>query len=139
MDPNKKSAVQTILAIALKGILSLAHLCMKVFCRDSYHNLLTEPTHLEKPPDRPIDSLALFEALDPETPVKRLNRILDHEDHYIRRALARNPSLPLESLQTLISDNHPEVNKEATRIMELVKGLHKNIKAANISKESIGR
>ena len=112
---------------------------MKAFSRDSYHSLLSEPKHLEKPPDRPIDSLALFEALDPETSVKRLQRILNHEDHYIRRALARNPSLPLENLQVLLSDNHPEVRDEASRIMELVINLHENIKAPNKSKGSIGR
>jgi len=139
LDPNKKNVVQSLFAIVLKVILSFAYLCMKAFSRDSYHSLLTEPKHLEKPPDRPIDSLALFEALDPETPVKRLNRILDHEDHYIRRALARNPSLPVENLQMLVSDNHPEVSQEATRIMNLVNKLHKNIKDPNISKKSIGR
>jgi len=112
---------------------------MKAFSRDSYHSLLSEPKHLEKPPDRPIDSLALFEALDPETPVKRLQRILDHKDHYIRRALARNPSLPLENLKVLLSDNHPEVREEASRIMELVINLHEKIKAPNKSKGSIGR
>lgn len=76
----------------------------------------------------PIDSLVLFEALTPKTRAHRLKRLLTHEDHYIRRALARNLSFPVEHFMVLTSDLHQDVSNEAVRILKLVETLHRNVK-----------
>jgi len=133
MASNKGEVMRSMVSQVLKLILYIAYISMKIFSKDSYHNLLAEPAHLERPPDRPIDSLALYEALDPDTPVNRLQRILTHEDHYIRRALARNPALPMESLVQLTHDPHQEVSAEARRIMQVVNNFNKNVKPETLS------
>ena len=70
------------------------------------------------PPEKPIPSLKLAFALNPETPPAKLTSLTEEEDSFIRRAVCRNPSLPQNQLEKLLIDEDPSVSNEAKMALQ---------------------
>ncbi len=114
MDPYKGGILQKIITGILYVIFSVAYAILKLTLRH-VKETVNEPSHLQVPPDKPIPSLKLATALNPKTPVNKLIDLAAEEDPYIRRAIVRNPSLPMETIKKLESDPVPMVAEEARR------------------------
>ena len=69
------------------------------------------------PPEKPIPSLKLAFALNPETPPAKLTSLTE-EDSIIRRAVCRNPSLPQNKLEKLVNDEDPSVRNKAKMALQ---------------------
>ena len=65
--------------------------------------------HLNPPPNKPIPSLKLAYALNPETPSAKLAGLVDENDIYVKRALCRNPALSKELLEKLAKDDNQQL------------------------------
>jgi hypothetical protein len=71
-----------------------------------------DSSQIETIPDKPISSVQLSFALDPKSPKEKLIGLVNHESYIIRRALARNPSLPGEHREILRKDANSKVAEE---------------------------
>ena len=112
MDPYKGGFVQEIITFLLNLFLNISHFILKILLNTNKEELV-EPGHLVDPPEKPIPSLKLANALNPNTPESKLISIINEEDPFVRRALCRNPSLPIEGLIKLLEDSDLTVKKEA--------------------------
>ena len=112
MDPYKGGIRQDIATFFLNIILHIAYFFLKLVYRQTVDEVI-EPKHLIPPPDKPIPSLKLANALNPETPSAKLVSLTDEEDTFIRRAICRNPALPQNMLEKLAKDEDPSVRSEA--------------------------
>lgn len=55
----------------------------------------------------------LAEALNPDTPPYRLRDLASHQAWLVRSLVAKNPSTPARSIETLAHDEHPTVREAA--------------------------
>ena len=117
MDPSKGGIVQEIITFFLNIFLHIAYFILKIVLKTD-HEALIEPRHLVAPPEKPIPSLKLAQALNPTTPVGKLVSMLKEEDPFVRRALCRNPSLPFEGLVKLSEDSDISVTNEAKEALD---------------------
>jgi len=118
MDPFKGGMVQEIITFFLKIFLHIAYFFLNIVLKTDHEELI-EPKHLIAPPEKPIPSLKLAQALNPNTPVGKLVSMLKEEDPFVRRALCRNPSLPTKDLVKLSEDSDLTVKKEAENALNL--------------------
>jgi hypothetical protein len=118
MDPNKNGLLLRIVTGVLSCVLYLAYYILKLSLGKEKKEVYFEPAHLTPAPGVPIDSIRLSHALNPKTDLVRLKRYAKSEDPYIRRALARNPSLPRDELKKLTQDPDPFVTQEALSVYE---------------------
>jgi hypothetical protein len=114
MDPHKGSVLQNILTVGLYVILSVAYFFMKL---TKEKTKFVDPSHLYDPREEPISSLDLAKALNPKTDQNRIKRLVKSKDPFIRRAVARNPSLSSEDLNLLAQDPDSTVAGEAQMIL----------------------
>ena len=112
MDPYKGGLKQEIISFFFKIILYIALLFLKIVYKNAKDDII-EPAHLIPPPEKPIPSLKLAFALNPETPPAKLTGLTEEEDSFIRRAVCRKPSLPQNQLEKLVNDEDPSVSDEA--------------------------
>ena len=112
MDPYKGSIRQEVITFFLNIFLCIAYFILKFVYRNTTDEIM-EPGHLIPPPNKPIPSLKLAFALNPETPPAKLTSLTEDEDSFIRRAVCRNPSLPQNQLEKLVNDEDPSVSAEA--------------------------
>lgn len=117
MDPYKGGIRQEILTFFLKIILHIAFFFLKIVYKNSADEIV-EPGHLIPPPDKPIPSLKLANALNPETPSAKLVSLATDEDVFIRRAVCRNPALPKDLLEKLLNDEDSSVRDEAKMALQ---------------------
>ena len=118
MNPNKNGLLLRIVTGVIYCFLYLAYYILKLFLGKEKNDVYFDPNHLTPPPGVPIDSIRLSHALNPKTDLVRLKRYAKSEDPYIRRALARNPSLPRDELKKLTQDPDPFVTQEALSVYE---------------------
>jgi len=102
--------------ILLNVVLHVAYAVLKVVLAGKSDEI-RESKHLEQPPPKPVASLTLATALDEKTPVEKLVSLVKNEDPLIRRALARNPTLPRDQLLLLAADADQRVSDEAKKII----------------------
>jgi hypothetical protein len=116
MDPNKNGLLLRLTTGIIYCILYVAYSIMRISLGKEKKDALFDPAHLSPPPGEPIDSIKLSHALNPQTDVVRLRRFAKSEDPFIRRALARNPSLPRDELEKLTRDSDPFVSQESLNV-----------------------
>lgn len=114
MDPYRGGIAQKLLTGVLFAFLTAAYWVLKFILRNVKEEI-KEPPHLLMPPTKPIPSLKLATALNPKTPVNKLQAFVSDEDPYVRRAVVRNPALPVEEIKKLESDPVAMVAEEAKR------------------------
>ena len=112
MDPYRGGFVQEIITFFLNIFLHISFFVLKIVLKSNKEEIV-EPKHLVVPPEKPIPSLKLAQALNPNTPVGKLVSMLKEEDPFVRRALCRNPSIPFEGLVKLSEDSDISVKNEA--------------------------
>ena len=117
MDPYKGGLKQEIITFFLQIILYIALLFLKIVYKNAKDDII-EPAHLIPPPEKPIPSLKLAFALNPETPPAKLTSLTKEGDSFIRRAVCRNPSLPQNQLEKLANDEDPSVSNEAKKALQ---------------------
>ena len=117
MDPFKGGMVQEIITFFLKIFLHIAYFFLNIVLKTDHEELI-EPKHLIAPPEKPIPSLKLAQALNPNTPVGKLVSMLKEEDPFVRRALCRNPSVPFDGLVKLSEDSDFSVKNEAKEALD---------------------
>ena len=117
MDPYRGGFVQEIITFFLKIFLHISFFVLKIVLKSNKEEIV-EPKHLVEPPEKPIPSLKLAQALNPNTPVSKLVSMLKEEDPFVRRALCRNPSIPFEGLVKLSEDSDISVKNEAKEALD---------------------
>jgi hypothetical protein len=118
MDPYRGGILLSIATASFKVLLYIAYILLKIrFAIKPKEETVAEPAHLIPPPDTPISSLKMAQALNPKTDPSSLAKLAINKDKYIRRALCRNPSLNRDDLTKLLSDPEPMVAAEANRVM----------------------
>ena len=117
MDPYKGSVTQSVITFFFNIVLYTAFFILKIVHKDATDEIV-EPGHLIPPPNKPIPSLKLANALNPETPPAKLVSLTNEEDVFIRRAVCRNPSLPEKLLEKLVNDENPSVSNEAKMALQ---------------------
>ena len=117
MDPYRGGILQEIITFFLNIFLNISYFILKIALKSEKDEII-EPKHLIEPPEKPIPSLKLAQALNPITPVAKLNSLLKDEDPFIRRAVCRNPSLPIKELVILSKDSDISVVKEAKEALD---------------------
>ena len=117
MDPYRGGIVQEIITFFLNIFLHISYFVLKIALKSDKDEII-EPKHLIEPPEKPIPSLILAQALNPTTPVSKLVSLLKDEDPYIRLALCRNPSLPNKELVKLSEDSDISVVNEAKEALD---------------------
>jgi hypothetical protein len=116
MDPEKGGLLQTTITGILYAILFVAYQMLKIVLRNRVETII-EPKHLLEPPMEPASSVQLASALNPKTSVDRLLDLANSGDILTRRALARNPGLPIDTLKKLSTDIDSIVAQEAMQIL----------------------
>ena len=117
MDPQKGGLLQNFLTGLFYTVLTVAYWILALLLRKQRETII-EPGHLQHPPSTPLSSLALAHALNPKTPQEKLLNLVADTDAFIRRAVVRNPGLPLSEVQKLTEDSDPLVASEARQILE---------------------
>src|SRR3989338_9152657 len=118
MDPERGGIVQKMITGMFYAILSVAYFIMKIVLRNKKETIV-EPKHLHEPPSVPVPSLSLANALNPKTPVEKLLELVIDSNPYVRRAVCRNPSLPVGDLEKLTHDRETMVaaeDRKSTRL-----------------------
>jgi hypothetical protein len=118
-DPNPYGGVwHSITGIVLKAVLWVVYLSMRIY----YRGKITTPPatdNSEDIPDEPIPSLQLAMALDPKTPEHQLIDLVGNDSYHVRRALARNPTLPTDCIEILRRDENESVSLEIEHLYPL--------------------
>lgn len=111
MDPNKKSILQRVLTAFLYCFLTICYWLMRIALKKQVEQekTLPDPRHLILPPDVPIPSLELAQALNPKTNPNKLIEFTRSENPYVRRAVVRNPSLPVEDIERLAKEDSEQM------------------------------
>ncbi len=119
MDPYKGSFLQKIITIILKPIFYGVYYIGKLYFKlKGVDEKTKEDPHYIDFTKTPIHSFKLAQALNPKTEEQKLVIFSKDEDPYIRRAVARNPSLPRENLEELAKDKVLIVAREAKGVLD---------------------
>ena len=121
MDPYRGGILQKIITFFLYIIMSFFYVFLKLIYFFKKKEDFNEPAHVIKPPEIPISSFKLAQALNPKTEPLKLKRFANDEDDFVRKAVCRNPSLPREELKKLSTDPSKDVSDEANRILKEAK------------------
>ena len=118
MDPYKGSLLQKIITFFLYILLTFSYAILKIIYLFRKKEEYIQPTHVIEAPNHPIASFKLAQALNPKTEPLKLSRFAKDDDSFVRKAVCRNPSLPIEELKKLTQDKDSDVSKEALRILK---------------------
>ena len=119
MDPYKGSFLQNVLTFILKPFLYISYYIAKAYFKiRKIEEKVKEDPHYIDFTQSPIPSFKLAQALNPKTEPEKLALFSENEDPYVRRAVARNPSLPREILEELSKDKVLIVAREAKGILD---------------------